>query len=194
MRYPYRTRRTRRGGACLSRLVALVALVIIGAALYAGFVRPRVGAYIAQRVSHVEQPGEVQSQIEGQINQGLPAAIAALPPGEVSVTSEQANAFIANRAGEMDLIDSASVRFVPGEVQADVQALGVQSRVSAGLVAQDGRVVVTNPRIDGPLAMAVSAESLVKTLERQINDQLAQKGQVVRAVRIEQDRVVIVTE
>lgn len=197
MSYRYRTSRARRRGSCLNRLIAFGAMLVIGVGLYTLIVRPRLGEYagdfVGQRVAG-QANRDAQAHIEAQVDQGLPAVIAALPPGEVTVTEEQLNAYIASHPDTLGPIEAATLRFAPGQVQADVRALGVQNSVSTGLAVQDGRIILANARIDGPLGVALSATSLAQSLERQINNQLATQGRSVRDVRIEQGQMVVITE
>jgi hypothetical protein len=59
---------------------------------------------------------------------------------------------------------------------------------------QDGRVVVTNPQLDGPLGGYFAIDDLAGSLERQINDELLAQGRTLRDVRIEQGSIVLLVE
>ncbi len=182
----------RRGCSCLNVLMTLLATGMILLAGFMLFGRPWISTQVSQQL--IGSGPAVQTQIEGQIGQRLPAVIAALPPGEVMVTEAQINSFIAANPVDLAPLESATLHFAPGRVEADVQAFGTSSRVGADLAAQDGQLVVNNPQINGPLGLALSADSLAASLQRQINDQLAAQGQVVRDIRIEQGQIVLITE
>ena len=86
------------------------------------------------------------------------------------------------------------MRFVPDEVQADIRALGSVSTARLGLVAQNGRIVAQNPRIDGPLDQVVSLADLTAVLERQFNDQLSTQGRRATDVRVAQGELIVTIE
>ena len=190
-----RLERRRRGNGCLAGLVALVwGLLIIGV-LYYFFVRPQVSRYLGDQIgSQMRGTGQAEQQLENGAAAGLPTAIAALPSGEVRITESQANDFLASRADALKPIDSMTVHFVPGQVQADLRALGTTSTAKLGLAVANGRIVAVDPQLDGPLGRVVSLPSLSSALEQQLNDQLAIQGRTITAVRIEQGAIVITSE
>lgn len=190
-----RLERRRRGNGCLAGLVALVwGLLIIGV-LYYFFVRPQVSRYLGDQIgSQMRGTGQAEQQLENGAAAGLPTAIAALPAGEVRITEAQANDFLASRADALKPIDGITVHFVPGQVQADLRALGTTSTAKLGLAVANGRIVAVDPQLDGPLGRVVSLPSLSSALEQQLNDQLAIQGRTITAVRIEQGAIVITSE
>ncbi len=189
-------RRSRRDGCCLGRLLSLTAFVVILVALYVGLMRPQIGDFLGAQIGQqlVGGPDGVQTQVEQQIAQGVPGIIAALPPGELPVSEQDANAYIAANLQALEPLESATVQFTPGQVSANIQAFGTLSRASAQMSAQDGQIVLANPQIDGPLNAVISASSLADTLEDQINAELAVQGRAVHDVRIEQGQVVLQIE
>jgi hypothetical protein len=120
--------------------------------------------------------------------------VAALPSGELRITDAQANAYLAERADALKPIDSATVHFVPGEVQVDLQAAGFSSTARMGLDVQNGRIVAVDPKLDGPLGQVIALPDLTRALEQQLNDQLAAQGRRVTAARIEQGTLIVTIE
>jgi hypothetical protein len=169
--------------------VALVWVAVLVVACYGFVLRPYISRQIGEEVGG--QFGGAQEQIESQATQVLPDIVAALPPGEIVVTEQQANEYLAANPGSYAPLDAITVRIVPGEVQADLQAQGLNSRAAVGLEARDGQVVAVNPRLDGPLGLAISAEELARSLFDQLNRQLAAQGKSAQDVRVEQGRVVV---
>ena len=196
-RYERRSPERRRGRlGCLAWLVALVWIVLLGLLAYRYWVRPQVSSYIGSQIAEQlgGQGGPVQQQVQEGAQQALPTVVAALPSGELRISEAEANAYFAAHSDSLRPIDSVTVRFVPDEVQADIRALGSTSTARLGLVAQNGRIVAQNPRIDGPLDQVVSLPDLTAVLERQFNDQLAAQGRRATNVRIEQGELVITIE
>ena len=191
----YERRRTRIG--CLAWLVALVWILLLGLLAYRYWVRPQVSNYIGSQIAQQLGAGGDRSagqQIQEGAQQALPTVVAALPSGELRISEADANAYFAAHADALRPIDSVTVRFVPDEVQADIRALGSVSTARLGLVAQNGRVVAQNPRIDGPLDQVVSLADLTAALERQFNDQLSAQGRRATNVRVEPGVLVITIE
>ncbi len=197
----YYQRRRRRGVGCLAWVVALVWIVLLGVVAYRLWLRPQVSDYIGTQIG-----GQLRSNIGGQAGSGLnqqveqgaaaalPTAIAALPSGELRVSEQQANQYLAARAGSLKPLDGATVRFVPDEVQVDLSALGTTSTARLGLAVQGGRIIAVNPRLDGPLGQVIALPDLTRSLERQLNDQLTLQGRRVTDVRVEQGAIVVAIE
>jgi hypothetical protein len=188
-------RRSRNG--CLALLVALVWIVLLVVIGYRYWLRPQISQYVGRQIAEqVGQAGDAtpQQQIEQGAAQVLPTAVAALPSGELRVTDEQANAYLAERADSLKPIDSATVRFVPDEVQVDLRAAGFSSTASMGLAVQNGRIIAVEPQLDGPLGQFITLPDLTRALEQQLNDQLAAQGRRVTAARVEQGALVVTIE
>ena len=187
----------RRGLGCLTWLVTLVWIVLLAVLGYRFFLRPQVSAYIGDRIaSEVNPPargptaaaGGVTSEINQQASQALPTVVAALPSGQIRVTEQQANEFLAARLPAQ--LDSAHVRFVPGSVQVEVKAFGLTSTAHAGVAVQNGRVITLNPQIDGPLGQLISLSDLSSSIEQQLNDQLASQGRRIRDLQVNEGEIV----
>jgi hypothetical protein len=189
-RYERRRNERRRNNGCLKALVALVWIILLGVLAYRLWLRPQVSQYVGRQIA--DQIGGGNGGPAGQ--EGLPTAIAALPAGELRVTEAQANDYLSARAGSLKPIDSVTLHFVPGEVQADLQAYGTTSTARAGLEVRNGRVVTADPQLNGPLSQVITLSDLTQPLERQLNDQLAAQGRRVTEVRIEQGVLVLIIE
>ncbi|MCG8346688.1 MAG: hypothetical protein MI924_02770 [Chloroflexales bacterium] len=187
MSYRYRARRHGERISCL-RLIALLGVtLVLLIALYAVLLRPWVSSFVGQEIAR-------GLGTSGQVGVLLPTVIAALPAGEVVITDAQANAYLAANPDMIAPLDSARIRFVPGEVQIDMDAFGSQSQVRAGLTVQEGRLVITDPHLDGPLGLALSGGDILHSVEQQLNDHLANQAQTISAVRIEQGQMFITVE
>jgi hypothetical protein len=189
-------RRSRNG--CLALLVALVWIILLAVIGYRYWLRPQISQYVGRQIAEQigasgTTPGP-QQQIEQGAAQVLPTAVAALPSGELRVTDAQANAYLAERADSLRPIQSANVRFVPDEVQVDLQAAGFSSTARMGVDVQNGRIVATNPQLDGPLSQVIALPDLTRAIEQQLNDQLAAQGRRVAAARVEQGALIVTIE
>lgn len=194
-------------------IVGVVLLVLgTGAIVFGG---PLVGQFFGQQVEktvedQVEKqiaaqkerlgdlatnvPSEAQKQLEKTVAEELPAAIEALPTGELALTEDQANAYLKSRPEQFEPLENATVHFVPDQVQIDMESMGMQSQATFGLAAEDGRIVIVDPSLSGPLGIVVSFEDLAVSLEEQINEQFNTKGRSIESVRVEEDRIVVAIE
>jgi hypothetical protein len=194
--------RPRQRSSCLSVVVGVVVLLLLMEG-YALWVRPQVSNYVGEQTSvrlglPPGAPGaEVQSYVQQQAEQGrqtLPTAIAAMPAGTFVLSEANANAYLAQHRDELGPIDNITVRFLPGEVQADVAAMGTSTTVTAGLIVQNGQVQVVDPQVSGVLGLLLSVEELVRPLEQHLNQQLAAQGRAIRDGRVEQGQIVVTVE
>jgi hypothetical protein len=206
MSYRYERRREprrRNRNGCLALTVALVWIILLAVVGYRYWLRPQISAYVGRQIA--EQVGAAnpvqggatalpQQQVEQAAGQALPTVVAALPSGELRVSEEQANAYLAERADSLKPIDSATVRFVPDEVQVDLRAAGISSTARMGLAVQNGRIIAVEPRMDGPLGQLIALPDLARALEQQLNGQLAAEGRRVTEARVEQGALVVIIE
>ncbi len=206
----------RKRGMSFVRTLIIVGVVLLvfgtGAIVFGG---PYLGQFFGQQVEktvedQVEKqiaaqkerlgdiatnvPSEAQKQLEKKVAEELPAAIEALPSGELALTEDQANAYLDSRPEQFAPLETATVHFMPDQVQVDMEAMGIQSQATFGLAAEDGRIVVVDPSLSGPLGMVISFEDLAISLEQQINEQFDTKGRTIHSVRVEEDRIVVAIE
>jgi hypothetical protein len=205
MSYRYERRREprrRNRNGCLALTVALVWIILLAVVGYRYWLRPQISAYVGRQIA--EQvgaanpgqgaPAQPQQQVEQAAGQVLPTAVAALPSGELRVSEEQANAYLAERADSLKPIDSATVRFVPDEVQVDLRTAGISSTARMGLAVQNGRIIAVEPRLDGPLSQLIALPDLAHAIEQQLNGQLAAQGRRVTDARVEQGALIVTIE
>jgi hypothetical protein len=202
-----RARQERQGpNGCLVFLVVLIWIFLGLILLYQYYWRPQVSQQIGQQISQrlggsagrpTTAPGQPTPAVlpEAEPAAGaLPTLVAALPSGEIRVTEQEANAYLVANATQLQPIESATLHFVPGVIQADVVALGQSSTASMSLAIQNGRVVTINPQINGPLGALVDLQGLIGPLEQQLNDELSAQGRRITDVRIEQGVLVFTAE
>ncbi|NJO81484.1 MAG: hypothetical protein HC828_01125 [Blastochloris sp.] len=197
MSYRQERRRSRRIG-CLASLVAIVWVVLLAIIVYQFFLRDAVsqlvGEQITERIQN-EVPEPVDVPSEEQIQEGaqevLPTAIAALPTGEIRITEDQANAYITDQVNIPQPIEAVTIRFLPGQIQAEVQAIGTTSTATMGMAVQNGQLIALDPQIDGILSQFISASDLIQPIEQQINAELASQNRAVTNIQIEQGELVV---
>jgi hypothetical protein len=195
-------RRNRNG--CLVGLVALIWIILGGLLIYEYWLRPRVSQEIGRQISQQLGPTPVETAVS-QTTQptqpsdptaanALPTLVASLPSGQVRISETEANAYLSANADKLRPIESATLRFVPGEIQVDLNALGTTSTARMGAAIQAGKIVAIDARIDGPLASFVDVRDIITPLEQQLNAELAAQKRRVTDVSIDQGELVFTVE
>lgn len=197
-RYAYRDRRRERAqGGCMRAFFALVFVGCLAVLVYTFAIRPAltraVADAIAGPVPTLMPQGQAGTAVAAQAGAVIPDAVAALPPGEIVVSEADVNGFLAARPDAIAPLDSATMRFTGGLAVAEIAAYGMSSTASVGLTAQDGKLLVTSTRIDGPLALVISGDELAQTLADRLNAELATQNRRIEAVRVEEGQIVLIT-
>lgn len=201
-RLPPRPERRRNG--CLITLVILVWAVLGALLVYQYYLRPRISQQIGEQIGRqlgvvpTVRPGDPQpgpgSPNATSVAGMLPTLVASLPSGEIRVTEADANAYMAANIDRLQPIESVNLRFVPGEIQADLVALGSTSTARMGAAIQGGQIVALSPQIEGPLSNLVDLQDLIGPLQQQLNGELEAQGRRVTDVRIETGVLVFMVE
>jgi hypothetical protein len=193
-----------------------VLLVVVVAALFLappGFFQNALSTIYQQTTGNQS----AQEQVETLAQQALPTIVAKLqqspapaapppapadgsggapPPAgaqEFTLTEQQANESLLTGVS-LEPLEHVTIHFVPGEVHLDLVAYGISGQVTCSLAVQDGRVVIINPQIHGPLSVGLAVDDLAATIEQQINDEISAQGITVHGVRIEQQAIVFLVE
>ncbi|NJP08021.1 MAG: hypothetical protein HC837_21590 [Chloroflexaceae bacterium] len=183
-------RRKRRNG-CNGCLFVTVLLLITAGVLTALFLPRDILDQIGQQVS---RESGLQQQIESQIGQSLPAAIGELPAGVITLTDADINTYIAANPSQFEPLEAVTVQFVPGAIQANLSAMGMQSQLTTGVTVEAGQIRLVNPRLDGPLSAMIAVDELVNRLEPQLNQHLLAQAHTIRDIRIEAGQLIAVVE
>jgi hypothetical protein len=201
-RLPQRPERRRNG--CLITLVILVWVVLGALLVYQYYLRPRISQQIGEQIGRqlgvvpTARPGDPQpapgSPNATSVAGVLPTLVASLPSGEIRVTEADANAYMTANIDQLQPIESVTLRFVPGEIQADLVALGSTSTARMGAAIQGGQIIALSPQIEGPLSNLVDLQDLIGPLQRQLNDELQAQGRRVTDVRIETGVLIFMVE
>lgn len=186
-RYERYRERPRRGRGWLSALTALVWLVLIGLLLARFVARPLITDMVEGRIAQrITVPGS-----DGVVPPSEQPAPQAAEPASFTVTEVDANQWVEDHRSELQGVDSVRFRFVPGQVQADLNVAGVTSTAYAGIAVDNGRVVAVDPRLDPPLGLVVDVQPFVTLIENRLNSDLATTGRTVTGAEIQQGQIVI---
>jgi hypothetical protein len=177
-------------------LIGVVLLIFFF--MYGNLLRPTVSRFAGQQFGEQiglgTQPPAVPPPPNSPVQPIAPEVIAALPNGEIRLTQDEANSYLATHRGELAPIEAMTVQFVPGVVISQVRVYGTDATLSSQFAAREGRLMLTNVQIEGPLSYALSVEDFIRPLEQQINNELQMQGRAVRDVRVEQGQLILFIE
>lgn len=192
----------RRVNRFLLTLTIFVWFLVFSCIVLRGFVAPFLNDFVYQRVAQAIRPNaslpadiDPRDAASTAIAQA-PLIVPQLQQGEFRITEEQATQYMTGMRDQLG-VNSITVQFVPDQI---VSTLGVNAPVIGEVSgtartearAEDGRVRLTNPRIDGPIGAVISPHALVNALENRLNSEVEQQGRRVTDIDI-QDGVAVVT-
>lgn len=194
-RYPEQPRNRVR-----SRLIAItvvVWLLVLGCLAIRFFVRPMLTDYVNRQVAQTINPNlptsiDPNDALRESLQQ-VPLDVG-IPVGEYEITEQQANDYLFAYRQRLQGIDNVRVRFVPGEVQANVTVQGLTATAYAQPTVRDGRIVAVNQRLGQPLGSILSIDELLGALEDRMNAELTKQGRRVTGIRVEQGITVVTVE
>lgn len=184
---PYRRRETT---GCVGQLVRLGLGILLIGILYLLLIRPQIssalGRTLADLIAPVSTPVEVADQAP------LPALLAALPAGQVTVSEAEINGYLTDVQTTLP-VDAINVRLRDGRAIVTIQAYGVTSVVSSGVMVRDGELIPLDPQVEGPLAMLISASDLSTVLHERLNAELNRQNRQIVDARITDGYLSIIT-
>ncbi|RMD82953.1 MAG: hypothetical protein D6823_00680 [Chloroflexi bacterium] len=178
--------RYRESSGCFGQLVRLSVGLLVIAGLALLLTRPQLSAAIGHLIADLLAPSRETAIAP------VPALIAALPNGTITVSEAAINGYL-NEIEAALPVESVSVRLVSDRVIASVRAYGVTSIVSSGITVQDGRLVMIDPRLEGPLAAMLSVRELTEVLNERLNAEFVRQGRQIVAVHVDNGTLTIVT-
>lgn len=184
---PYRSAAPprRRLSGCLMALLVLIAIsigVIIALLIATNvFVKPMVADAISSNVG---------TRIETTVVEQLNVELGDLPSGTITISEADINQRI-SQSGSLGPIDDVSVGISPGGVEAGIQAYGLSGTYSADVHVHDGRIVLSNSDVSGPLQYVVSDGDIERITTDAINRSLAESGYRVEGVTLHDGELVL---
>jgi hypothetical protein len=193
----YRERPRSRGRSCLISLTVLIWLLVLGFVAVRFYVRPSLTSYVNRQVAESinpqipadDNPGAALRESLAQVPIGV-----SVPPGEIRISENQANAYLAAYQQRLGGIDGLELRFVPDEVQAVISVSGISSTARARPEVRDGQIVAVDPQLDPPLGLILSMDDLLNAFQSRINAEIAAQGRRVKAIQVVEDAAVITIE
>ncbi|MGQ9480016.1 hypothetical protein [Chloroflexus sp.] len=186
-RIPYRRRETT---GCVGQLVRLGLGILLIGILYLLLIRPQISSALGRTLADLIAP--VSTPVEAADQAPLPALLAALPVGQVTVSEAEINGYLTDVQTTLP-VDAINVRLRDGRAIVTIQAYGVTSVVSSGVMVRDGELIPLDPQVEGPLAMLISASDLSTVLHERLNAELNRQNRQIVDARITDGYLSIVT-
>jgi len=197
----------RRTSRALVRLAVLVWLLVFSCAGLRAFAIPAVNDFVNQRVLRAVNPDvtlpsvpnlDPVEQVQEQINQLPLLNVPPISAGPITISDDVATAYMAGQTDALGVNDVA-VQFIPNEIVATITVPAplvgeVKGIVRANARAENGRVVLDNERIEGPIGSIISPVTLIDGLENRLNNEITQQGRSVQSVEVREGEATIVFE
>lgn len=181
------SRRRSGGGAALLAWMAFIVLLVIGGIALASVIKSEVvQPYVADRVDQT---------IAQELGSAIP--IPTLPPEALSgneslvITQEELNRRIQENAGQLGPLQDIRAEITADEIVVHLGAYGVSGSYHARVAAENGRVIVTEGRLDGALGWFVSGDRLTSIINREVERSLNSASVSVDSVALEPGQMIV---
>lgn len=154
---PHATRRGCAGRTGITLAIAALLLFVLVACGWAALLRPALHTAVDQRL---------RSGLTAEIDK-VPAIPAGYPPITRSISDTEFNRQAGTPNNQGDLKD-VRIHFLPGEVTMTYMLWGSPGKISAHVVAVNGRVFVQNTQVAGWLAQIETGDELQDTLNQSL--------------------------
>lgn len=193
----YHERPPRKGRRGLLALTVIVWMLVLGCLGARYLLRPAVTDYVNRQVAVAldpevpadRNPGDALQESLEQVQ--IPFEI---PAGTRTITEQEANRFVAAYESRLSGVDDVRVRFVPGQVQADITVRGFTGTATMEPAVQNGQLVATNTSLGQPLGSFLSIDPLMQALLDRVNGEVTAQGRTITRVQVEQGQAVITVE
>lgn len=187
---PSARHRRRETTGCVGQLVRLGLGILLIGILYLLLIRPQISSALGRTLADLIAPASTPVEVADQAP--LPALLAALPAGQVTVSEAEINGYLTDMQTALP-VDAINVRLRDGRAIVTIQAYGVTSVVSSGVMVRDGKLIPLDPQVEGPLAMLISASDLSTVIQERLNAELNRQNRQIVDARITDGYLSIVT-
>lgn len=160
--------------------LAILLIAAVGALLSWGAVR----SFVSDRIEHELSVG-IGNQLRGA------GPITPAQSGRLRLTEERLNTHLDRTADSYQPIANPSVSIQPGQVAIAFELYGVSSTYRCGLAVQNGRIVVVDPSVGGPLGRIVDAEDLGDVFEAEVAELFRRSGLEPTAISVRDGSIVV---
>lgn len=157
----------RRGpGGCVLGCLGLLLILAVASALFFFAILP-----VARETARDRLRDSVATQVT-RID-----VLPVLPSGELVVTEADVNRRLRENIGNFRQVSDPSFNIDPDGVTLTVDVLGIRSTYRGGVAVENGRLVVTDPEVEGAAGQVLPADDVADFVEDLLND-LQQRSNV----------------
>lgn len=173
----------RRGpGGCVLGCLGLLLILAVAAALFFFAILP-----VARDATRDRLRDSVATQVT-RID-----TLPVLPTGELVVTEEDVNRRLRENIGDFRQVSDPRFTIDPNGVALTVDVLRTRSTYRGGVAVEDGRLVVTNPEVDGAAGQVLPADDVAGFVEDLLNDLQVRSDVEFTSVELRNGEMVIKT-
>ncbi len=120
-----------------------------------------------------------------------PSATVAVPGERVVVTEEQLNEWLTRQEAELRPARDPRAEIEPTGVTVRFRVLAFEGAYRARPEAEDGRIVLREARLEGPLGLGLDSDVVTARLQQALNQQLLANGVRVTSVQLEHGQIIV---
>ena len=142
----------------------------------------------------------VQDQLQTQVTDAVGLQVASLsdlslkPTGEIVVTEKDINESLRKHEKAYEPLKNATVQIEDGQISISVDAYGTSTTYTADAKIDKGKLVLVDPKVDGPAGQVLSADELAEIVEGQFNSLMNRFHRTPTAIRLRDGSISIATQ
>jgi hypothetical protein len=142
----------------------------------------------------------VRDQVQSQVTDAVDRQVASLDnlplqsTGEIVVSEDEINESLSAHEKAYEPLKNATVTIDDGLISISVDAYGTNSTYTADAKIDKGKLVIVNPKVDGPAGQVLSAEELAEIIEGQFSSLMRRFDRTPTAIRLRDGSISIATK
>jgi zinc-ribbon domain len=142
----------------------------------------------------------VQDQLQTQVSEAVGRQVASLDSlsmntnGEIVVTEKDLNESLGQHEKAYEPLKNMTVRIDDGLITITVDAYGTSSTYTADAKIDKGKLVIVDPKVDGPAGQVLSADELAEIIEGQFTALMNRFDRTPTAIRLRDGSISVATK
>jgi zinc-ribbon domain len=141
-----------------------------------------------------------RDQLQTQVTEAVDRQVASLDnlamksTGEIVVSEQEINESLRAHEKAYEPLENATVTIEDGQISIAVDAYGTSSTYTADAKIDKGKLVIVDPKVDGPAGQVLSAEELAEIIEGQFTSLMRRFDRTPTAIRLRDGSISIATK
>jgi hypothetical protein len=139
---------------------------------------------------------QLQTQVTEAVSHQV-ASLATLPmksSGEIVVSEKKINQSLRAHEKSYEPLKNPTVNIDTGQITVSVDAYGTTTTYTADAKIEKGKLVVVNPKVDGPAGQILSADELANIIEEQFSALMNRFDRTPTAIRFRDGSISVATK